>query len=195
MNCNFLDNYWKQKTIRADKHFDALDVELISKINCPGIPRDKIKTFYKGTKAWDIHFPSKKVAIEYKTIATEQKGKTVQNQLHINLKKHMGSRVEEAIGCAIDLKHFDEEYKLGYILVFTLPRDKNLIMPKTLIDKTILKFEKMVSKNLYNFFCPLITFGIGDHMELSEEYSFERFINDINSVPPINKNTLDGFFI
>ena len=196
MNVNFLNNYWQQKSVRADKHFDALDKNLLSNINCPGSPREKLKTMYRGTKCWDMHFLQKKVAIEYKTIATEQIINTsMQRGLHLNLNKSIGNRIEEAIGSAIDLKHFDPEYKLGYILVFTLPRNKNITIPKKKIDKIITKFDTIVKNKIYDFFCPLMTLGIDDHIELSGEYSYYKFVNEINSVPLKNMGRLAAYLV
>ena len=199
MNLDFLDNYWKQERVFCNKHFDALDSELMTRINSPGIPQDKIKTMYKGQKKWDIHFPAKKVAIEYKTIATEQQTQFVLKQQpkspYKNLKRNIGNRIEEAMGSAIDVKHFDPDYKLGYIMVFTLQRSHNLLLPKKLTDDVTSKFDKMIKNGLYDFFCPMITFGMGDHLQLSTKYTFDKFINDINLIPSNNKKSLDDFFI
>jgi hypothetical protein len=52
----------------------------------------------------------------------------------------------------------------------------------------------MIKNNLYNFFCPLITFGIDDHMELSEYYTMQRFIEEIKSVETVETNSLEKFF-
>ena len=72
MCLNFLDDYWIYNRVSANKHFTRLNKELIKSVGSPGIPEHKIKTMYKGMKRWDLHFIDKKVAIEYKTIATER---------------------------------------------------------------------------------------------------------------------------
>jgi hypothetical protein len=99
------------------------------------------------------------------------------------------------MGSAIDVKHFDPDYRLGYIMVFTLQRSHNLLLPKKLTDDVTLKFDKMIKNGLYDFFCPMITFGMGDHLQLSTKYTFDKFINDINLIPSNNKKSLDDFFI
>jgi hypothetical protein len=79
-------------------------------------------------------------------------------------------------------------------MVFTLQKESNLLIPKKIIDKVIDQFDKMIKNNLYNFFCPLITFGIDDHMELSESYTMQRFIEEIKSVETVETNSLEKFF-
>jgi hypothetical protein len=200
MDLSFLNNYWTQDNVASNKHFNALNVHLHKEVNCNSIAEDKIKTMYRGSKQWDIHFPLKKVAIEYKTIATQQKSelflKTNQTvKPYGNLRRNIGNRIEEAIGAAVDVKHYDNEYKLGYLMVFTLQKESNLLIPKKIIDKVINQFDKMIKNNLYNFFCPLITFGIDDHMELSESYTMQRFIEEIKSVETVETNSLEKFFI
>jgi hypothetical protein len=79
-------------------------------------------------------------------------------------------------------------------MVFTLKKESNLLIPKKIIDKVIDQFDKMIKNNLYNFFCPLITFGPDDHMELSESYTMQRFIEEIKSVETVETNSLEKFF-
>jgi hypothetical protein len=200
MDLDFLNNYWMQDRVSRNKHFIPLNSVLCKKINCRGIIDDKIPTRYKGFKTWDIHFPNKKIAIEYKTIATEQQEQFVlknhkRNTPYKNLTRNIGNRIEEAIGCATDIKRYDNQYKLGYVMVFTLRREKNLLMPKEILDKIIDTFDTMVEDGLYDFFCPLITFGMDDHAELSETYSFNNFIEQIKNTPSNNKYGLEHFFI
>ena len=199
MDLSFLNDYWTQVRVTSNKHFNSLNSHLHREVNCNSIAEDKIKTLYRGSKKWDIHFPLKKVAIEYKTIATQQKSelflKTNQTvKPYGNLRRNIGNRIEEAIGAAVDVKHYDNEYKLGYLMVFTLQKQSNLLIPKKIIDKVINQFDLMIKNDIYNFFCPLITFGIDDHMELSKSYTLQRFINEIKSVQTVNNNSLEKFF-
>ncbi len=140
-----------------------------------------MKTKYKGTKKWDMHFPEKRIAIEYKTVSD------VGGSQH-----YMGScinhRIEEAIGAAIDLKYQHKDYKLGYIWIFAF-RNKNNIPNQ--VQKAICSFEKMLDDNLYDFFFPAITFGIDRHQELSKTYTFSRFITDIKNQPTIEISPLE----
>jgi hypothetical protein len=199
MDLSFLNDYWTQVRVTSNKHFNSLNSHLHGEVNCNSIAEDKIKTLYRGSKKWDIHFPLKKVAIEYKTIATQQQSQFIlkahkNSSPYGNLKRNIGNRIEEAIGSAIDVKHYDNEYKLGYLMVFTLKRESNLLIPKKTIDRVINQFDKMIKNNLYNFFCPLITFGIDDHKELSESYTMQRFIEEIKSVETVETNSLEKFF-
>jgi len=199
MDLSFLNDYWTQARVFSNKHFNSLNSHLHKEVNCNSIAEDKIKTLYKGSKKWDMHFPLKKVAIEYKTIATQQQTQFVlkvhkTSNRYGNLKRNIGNRIEEAIGSAIDLKHYDNEYKLGYLMVFTMKKENNLLMPKKIIDKVINQFDLMIKNNIYNFFCPLITFGIDDHMELSKSYTIDRFISEIKSVQTVDNNSLEKFF-
>jgi hypothetical protein len=199
MDLSFLNDYWTQVHVTSNKHFNSLNSHLHREVNCNSIAEDKIKTLYKGSKKWDIHFPLKKVAIEYKTIATQQQTQFVLKthktlEPYKNLNRNIGNRIEEAIGAAIDVKHYDNEYKLGYLMVFTLKKESNLLIPKKTIDRVINQFDKMIKNNLYNFFCPLITFGIDDHKELSESYTMQRFIEEIKSVETVETNSLEKFF-
>jgi len=199
MDLSFLNDYWTQVRVTSNKHFNSLNSYLHREVNCNSIAEDKIKTLYRGSKKWDIHFPLKKVAIEYKTIATQQQSQFIlkahkNSSPYGNLKRNIGNRIEEAIGSAIDVKHYDSEYKLGYLMVFTLKRENNLLMPKKIIDKVIDQFDQMVKNDIYNFFCPLITFGIDDHMELSKSYTVDRFIKEIKSVQTVENNSLEKFF-
>lgn len=201
MNLNFLNDYWTQDSVTRNKHFLSLNDNLKNELECHCIPEDKIKTLYKGYKRWDLHIPDKKIAIEYKTIASEQNqqrshtAKFKKPAQHKNLKRNIGNRIEEAIGCAIDLKHKDPDYKTGYIMVVTLPENKNLNTPKFYIDSFIKKFDKMVTMGLYDFFCPIITFGIDNHAELSKKYTIQKFVNEIKNSAFANKCNLEEFFV
>lgn len=177
MNLDFLNDYWltcmTQEGISSNKHFISLDKCLISEIESPGIREDPIKTMYRGTKRWDMHFPQKEIAIEYKSIS-----------------EHIGAsvchRTDEAIGSAIDLKHLNPDYKLGYLLVFAV---KNKIEMNP-INRAISAFDKMVKNNIYDYFCPLLTYGKDNHEELSTDYTFERFITEIKNKKETNINPL-----
>lgn len=195
---NFLDDYWMQNTISANKHFYSLNTLLINSVYSTGIPEDTLTTMYKGKKKWDMHFPSKKIAIEYKTIASETKinnGNLKKSCNYLNLRKNVGHRIEEAIGAAIDLKHKKPDYKLGYLLVFTHAKEKNTIPPFNIIETVIDKFDKMINNGVYDFFCPLITFGIENHAELSEKHSFQNFIQYIKNTKEKEISPLQQFFV
>ena len=200
MCLDFLDQYWIHNRVSANKHFAGLNKELISSVGCPAIPEDKIKTMYKGSKRWDLHFVDKKIAIEYKTIATERQQQFVlkvhdTKALHSNIARNIGNRIEEALGNSKDLKDLHPDYKLGYILVLTLKREDGIIVPKKIIKKTIDTFDKMVKNKVYDFFCPLITFGPNDHEELSKDYTFSKFISQIKNSPRIELSPFAEFFV
>jgi hypothetical protein len=182
---HFLNSYWHKcnnhQGIAANKHFLVLDKTLMDAIKSPGIREDVIETKYKGTKKWDMHFPEKKIAIEYKTVSD------VGGSNH-----YMGScinhRIEEAIGAAIDLKYKHTDYKLGYIWIFVF-RNRDAIVVNQ-VNKAIRSFEKMLEDNLYDFFFPAITFGPDDHQELSGVHTFSKFVSDIKNQPIIQTTPL-----
>lgn len=172
MSLDFLDEYWRivgseqgTQAIRQNKHFEPLTEILLDK-NSTGIPEDKIPVKYRPWKRWDIHFPSSNVAIEYKSITSK------------SIEKCKYLRVEEALGSAIDLKRRNENYRLGFLLVFALPIENDRVLSAR--DYMINAFDDMVSDGIYDFFCPLQTTALGVHRELSEENSFKNFINAID---------------
>lgn len=177
MSLCFLNEYWlncdSQKTISANKHFSALNNLLIQQVGCAGFPEAKLKTKYKGTKKWDLHFPSKSVAIEYKSMSDSLVKENSGGCPSLN------HRIEEAIGAAIDLKHMSPHYKLGYIMVFVVRHESTY--NKKIFDKTLQAFESMVNNGVYDFFCPLITYGTDRHTELSSKYSFNTFVDGIKN--------------
>ena len=171
---NFLDYYWEIvgpdfdfSNISKNQHFNPLNTFLLNEIKCAGIIEDKIPTKYCRTKKWDMHFPEKKVAIEYKSLPCRHA-------------KNLNNRLEEAIGCGIDLKANDPEYKLGYIMIFPIPAVTEFNYTK-LIEMFVESFEKMVDDKIYDFFCPIKTFGKGLHEEVSEKYNLDTFIKGIQS--------------
>jgi hypothetical protein len=177
INLDFLNLYWKTcgeslQHVGANKHFTELDHMLIKEIGSCGIREDTLNTKYKFKKRWDMHFPEKKVAIEYKTISDTTK---------------CGShRVEEALGAAVDLKEMYPDYKLGYILVVVVrdnPRLKHKPYSENLLNRSILSFEKMVEGGWYDYFCPIMTHGIGKHRQMRESYTLEKMISDIRDIP------------
>ena len=181
---SFLNDYWNlcddtektlYGTISANQHFLKLNSVLIDQIRSAGKTEDSIPTKYRGKKRWDLHFTEKKVLVEYKSVSdTFGKDKTT-NNIH----KSLSHRIEAAIGCAIDVKHFDSEYKLGYIMVFFMRDRQNARRYKKFIDDNLKSFYKMMDSGLYDFFCPLISFGKDDHEELSTVYTMDRFLNGI----------------
>jgi len=123
-----------------------------------------------------MHFPDKKVAIEYKTLSSFSKNGTSGGSLG----KGLGNRLEEAIGSAFDLKQKDSNYRLGYLIVFVFRDEKSNY--DSVVKRAIDVFDKLIEDGLYDFFCPLFTRGLNTHGELSETYSFNRFIGDIRAV-------------
>jgi len=179
-NLDFLNLYWETcdsvSSIRKSRHFLKLDELLTEQISGIGIREDPISTRYKGTKRWDMHFPDKKVAIEYKTLSSFSKNGTSGGSLG----KGLGNRLEEAIGSAFDLKQKDSNYRLGYLIVFVFRDEKSNY--DSVVKRAIDVFDKLIEDGLYDFFCPLFTRGLNTHGELSETYSFDRFIGDIRAV-------------
>ena len=160
---------------------------ITKEINCLSIAEDKLKTKYKGSKKWDLHFPNKKIAIEYKSVCW--------NDTCNSLIANFGNRIEEAIGMSYDLKHQDPEYKVGYIIVISIPN--NFHQPNALnwAHKYVDSCTKMVEAKIFDFFWPVLTKGISDHHEFSEIYNFQKFLNDIKNVPAKYKINLDDFLI
>ena len=174
-NLCFLDEYWRtvgnehsQSNKARNKHFESLNHFISNKIG-NGISECKMPCQYRETgKKWDINFPDRNVAIEYKSVTSSSS------------KKQKYNRIEEALGSAVDIKETQPEYKLGYIMVFafteetdTMTNSKNIILNA---------FDKLVKNGHYDFFCPLQTNGIGKHKELMKEYSFDKFIKEIMSI-------------
>jgi len=168
---NFIDEYWKivgsgqgTQQIRQNKHFEPLTDFLIKKVP-GGIPEDKVHVKYRPWKKWDINYPLIKSAIEYKSITSK------------SIEKCKYLRVEEALGSAMDVKLYDKDYRLGFLLVFAFSEINDRVEKAR--DYMIKTFEAMVDDNVYDFFCPIQTVGIGNHIELSDKYTFERFIDSI----------------
>ena len=172
MNLDFVDEYWhvvgsEQGTqkIRQNKHFKPLTNFLLDK-NSTGVPEDKIPVKYRPWKKWDIHFPSSKTAVEYKSITSK------------SIEKCKYLRVEEALGSAIDLKKKNSDYILGFLLVFAFPfENANVIKAR---DYMLDAFDKMVNDGIYDFFCPIQTTSLGNHKELMESHSFKNFLSYLN---------------
>ena len=171
-NLCFLDEYWEvigtehSRVNKArNKHFELLNSFLKNKIG-NGISECALPCEYRPSgKRWDVNFPDKNIAIEYKSVTS----KSIEKQ------KYM--RIEEALGCAVDVKEANPNYKLGYIMVFAFTEENDrIIRSKNIILDA---FDKMVKNGHYDFFCPLQTNGIGQHSEMMEEYSFDKFINGI----------------
>jgi len=179
-NLDFLNLYWETcdsfSGISKSRHFLKLDELLTEQISGIGIREDRIPTKYRGIKRWDMHFPEKKVAIEYKTLSSFSKNGTSGGSLGNSL----GHRLEEAIGSAFDLKQKDSNYRLGYLMVFVIREHKS--NDNSVIKRAIDVFDRLIEDGVYDFFCPLFTRGLNTHGELSETYSFDRFIGDIRAV-------------
>jgi len=175
----FLDEYWrimgvKQDTcdIRRNKHFDSLNYFLQRNFNCNVIVEDKIPCEFRPEgrgKQWDLHIPSAKIAIEYKTITAKSIARC----------KYL--RIEEALGSSIDLRLKNPDYKLGYLMVFAFDTTGSHEEEKGILIEA---FEKMVDKSFYDFFCPLETNGQGNHRELSGRFTFAHFIDSIDKSTP-----------
>ena len=187
MNIDFLDDYWTKKNVYVNKHFLKINTFLTNEINAPCIAEDKIKTKYKGGKKWDLHVPSKKIAIEYKSIGIDNNSKKA--------KRNYGNRMDEALGIAFDVKAYDKEYKLGYVLVCATPAHL-CQKPITVWANNYIKFfDRLIDNEVYDFFCILMTKGISNHSQISEKYSMENFIKEINEVPSIHMQGLEPFMV
>jgi hypothetical protein len=168
---DFVDEYWKivsegqdTQAIRQNKHFVPLTNFLKQSIG-GGISEYRMPVRFRKYKKWDLVFPHLKVAIEYKSITS----KSIQKCKYL--------RIEEALGSAIDVKYREKDYKLGFILLFAFPTyDNNILKSRNYMIKT---FDLMVKDGLYDFFCPIQTSGMTNHIELSENYSLPKFINDV----------------
>jgi len=197
MDLNFLNDYWIQESLFSDKHFDSFSNFLKTNVCSSGIPCDNLRTAYKGFKNWDMHFPRKKIAIEYKSsaITPYEIGINHKNAIRKSFSSNLNSRIEEAMGCAMDLKHHDPEYKTGYFVVYSLKREANIQLPLDIINKAIAIFDRMVENKVYDMYCPVVTFGINDHFELSEKYTFERFMKELKEAPEHKLNSLEQFYV
>jgi hypothetical protein len=174
MSLSFLDEYWnivdcekrtQEQAIKRNKHFDPL-TNFLLKINNSGVPEDKIPVRYRPWKKWDLHFPLQNIAIEYKSITSK------------SIQKAKYFRIEEALGSAIDLKKQNDNYRLGFLLVFAFPFENvNIIKSR---DYMISAFDNMVNDGIYDFFCPLQTTSMGNHWELSNKNTFANFIKECN---------------
>jgi len=171
---DFMDEYWKivgseqgTQKIRQNKHFEPLTDLLMDKIP-GGIPEDKVPVKYRPWKKWDINYPKIKTAIEYKSITSK------------SIEKCKYLRVEEALGSAVDVKSHDKDYRLGFLLVFAFPEVNDRV--ERARDYMVKTFEQMVEDKVYDFFCPLQTNAIGNHEELSDEYTFKKFLEEIVSI-------------
>lgn len=202
MKLDFLNDLWDDQKVASRTHCNKLNSLLTTEIDCISVSEDILKTKYLGNKRWDLHFPKKKVAIEYKSISVSPisgcRAKIVGQSGKINKRNflsNMRSRTEQAMGCACDLKAEDPEYKVGYLLIFVLDRNTTPIIPKLQIDNSLSKFDRMVKNNLYDFFCPMITFGVDQHYELLKNYKFNKFIKDIKNVESKYIQSLEEFFV
>ena len=193
-NLNFLNKYWEMNDklggdetkrgvlVRANKHFDDLNIFLRDQIESVCQYESKIETKYLGKKTWDLHFIDKKVLIEYKSCSdcissTSQKRSS-------NIGKCLAHRVESAIGSAVDVKHLNQNYKLGFIFVFYIKDKNSLLSNKNSISQFSRSFDHIMESGLYDYFCPLMSFGKDNHVEMSEKYCFSRFLSDIKGVQP-----------
>lgn len=169
---DFINEYWNcvgndQHTnkIRQNKHFSLLNSHIIQSVGSPAEIEGEVKCKYRKSKKWDIHFKELKVAIEHKTITSK------------SLQKCKYLRIEEAIGCAVDVKSFDPSYRLGYIIVFAFDKiDKNIERWR---DWMIDCFDNLVIDGHYDMFCPIQTTGSGNYEFMFED--IEEFIRKIKS--------------
>ena len=190
MELSFLDSYWEfcqkfpDRSVASvafgNHHFKKLNEYLLQEIASPGIAEDCIKTRYRVKKRWDMHFADKKVLVEYKSMSDNETGASRAN----NIGKTSYNRIEEAIGNAVDTKKANPDYKLGFIYVFFMRDKSNLLKHKKKIDELLTAFERMVEDGVYDFFCPIISFGKGEHMEMSKYYTLNRFLSSIKKIEP-----------
>jgi len=187
---DFLNSYWEKcntfEGIASNKHFLNLDKTLMRLVQSPGIREDSIKTRYKGAKKWDMHFPEKKIAIEYKTAS-------VINGCKGDMGSIVNHRLEEAIGAAVDLKRQNEDYKLGYIWIFVFRTPNSIAMSQ--IDKATNAFHRLIEDGIYDFFFPAMTFGVDDHREPSTVYTFSKLIAEIKSQPNMQTTALTELMV
>lgn len=191
---SFLDEYWDlfdrndrsvKENVSANQHFLRLNTFLLSEIDSPGVCEHSVVTKYKGKKKWDICFPEKKILIEYKSI-TDSVGAKSGN----NLKKTLPHRVCEALGAAVDIKSMNQNHKLGHVFVFFVRDRSNMVRCKRIINQTMRGFERMVEDGIYEYFCPLVSYGKNDHEEFSSVYSFDRFVDQIKTADTILETPL-----
>lgn len=112
-------------------------------------------------------FPAVKVALEYKTVTSKS----------INKCKYL--RIEEALGCSVDVKSYDPTYKLGYIVIFAFDKiDSSIIKWR---DWMIDCFDNLITDGHYDFFCPIQTMGLDNYEFLFEDiYSLTQRIKDLH---------------
>lgn len=176
-----LNHYWltigddqDSVKIRGNKHLNKVNDYLIERVSVKGVPEDTLNGAYTDKKKWDINFPEIKFAIEYKTLTAK------------NIASNRNNRIEEALGCSVNIKRKDSDYGLGYIAIFAFKNPNASALKHR--DLFIQEFDKMVSDKFYDAFLPIQTFGIDNHFELSEKYSIKSFIRSINE----NVSQYDG---
>lgn len=183
------DHYWNMvgegqdtSLIRKNKHFDELNVYLQNHVDSIAILEDKVPCKYRDWKKWDMHFPDKKVAIEYKTITA----KSIQKCKYL--------RVEEALGSSLDVKANDADYKLGFFVLFAfnLNNERIPISVYKWRDWIVSTFGDMVQDGHYDFLCIIQTNGIGSH-EVIGEYGLDQFVEGINNVEGGHQSSLERF--
>jgi hypothetical protein len=185
--CEIYDHYWESVgkeqeliLVRKNKHFDKLNVYLRNNINSVCILEDNIPGKYRYSKRWDVHFPDKKIAIEYKTMTAK------------SVCVNRNNRIEEALGSSVDLKSKDPEYKLGYLMLYAFSHDAQ----KTSYvwrDRMIEALSQLHKDGHYDFMCIIQTNGIGNH-EILGEYGLDSFVQQINDAKGGHYSSLDNFF-
>ena len=182
---SFLDSYWEfcekfpsrsaSSVASGNHHFNTLNEYLLQEIASHGISEYSIKMRYRIKKRWDLCFIDKKVLIEYKSMSDR-------DNRWLNIGKNAYNMIEKAIGNAVDTKNANPDFKLGYIYVFFLRDRSNLLKHKKKMNELLTAFERMVDDGIYDFFCPIISFGKNDHMEMSNHYTLNRFLFAIKDI-------------
>jgi hypothetical protein len=167
---DFINEYWNcvggdQHTnkIRQNRHFSLLNSYIVDKTGLPAEIEGNVNCKYRKSKKWDLHFREQKVAIEYKTITSK------------SLQKCKYLRVEEAIGCAVDVKSYDPEYRLGYLVIFAFDKIDPLI--ERWRDWMIDCFDNLLLDGIYDMFCPIQTTGPNNYEFMFED--IDGFIKKI----------------
>lgn len=185
------DHYWESVgeeqelvLVRKNIHFDNLNAYLRNNINSVCILEDNVPCEYREQKKWDIHFPDKKIAVEYKTVTAK------------SILKCKYLRIEEALGSSIDVKTKDPEYKLGFVILFAFNLNDYLSNSVGNLykwrDWMVSTFNRLVEDGYYDFLCIIQTNGVGDHEALGD-FGLNSFIQQINQAKGGYYSSLDHF--
>ena len=182
------DHYWNTigedqdlEKIRMNKHFDKLDEYLRLQIDSECVLEDNIPGKYRYSKRWDVHFPDKRVALEYKTMTAK------------SVCVNRNNRIEEALGSSVDLKNRHPDYKLGYFMLYAFSPLKAIHETSYVWRNRMVEGLTQLHKDgYYDFLCIIQTNGIGSH-EVIGEYGLEQFVEGINNVEGGHQSSLERF--